>query len=153
MTESVQSSSNPNVLCIEDDYINWLVFDLRMRHACTIDHARNSSDALALINTRRYDLILMDIELANSDLNGIELTKLLRGMPPFPAQGDIVTKVKDIPIIFVTAYYALYETDDLIAVGGTDLVTKPIDFRELAAKIERCNPTLAGKFRSLYDFD
>ncbi len=69
------------------------------------------------------DLILLDIMMPGMD--GLEVCRQLK----------LNDKVKDIPVLFITA---LSETEDKLkgfAVGGSDYITKPFQFEEVHARI------------------
>lgn len=122
------------VLYVEDEEENREVTALRLRDRFELLWATNDREACALIlryHSRLY-AILMDIQLKGSQLDGIQLVRLLRGEPlshlPSYAQG---LPTLDVPIIFVTAYGARYTEEQLLAFGGTHVVTKPVDFVNL----------------------
>jgi diguanylate cyclase (GGDEF)-like protein len=122
------------VLYVEDEAENRDVTELRLRDRFELLWATSDREACSMIQ-RYHDrlyAILMDIQLKGSQLDGIQLTKLLRGEPlsgvPQHAQG---LPVLDVPIIFVTAYGTRYTEEQLLAVGGTAVVTKPVDFVDL----------------------
>jgi DNA-binding response OmpR family regulator len=75
--------------------------------------------SLALQNN--YDIIIMDIVLPGID--GITLCKDLRRVKP------------DIPIIMLTALGAIDDKVEGLDAGADDYLVKPIDFRELHARI------------------
>ena len=110
------------VLYVEDNEANWAITEMSLRDAYHLELATNSDKAIELLNIHRFDLILMDIELQGSRLDGIEITRAIRG-------GGL--SYANVPIIFVTAYSARYSRSDLIAAGGDDLVEKPVDFPKL----------------------
>lgn len=85
--------------------------------------ATSGIQALQMIEKVLPDLILMDIMMPEMD--GFEVCRRLKEMP----------KVKEIPVIFLTART---ETDDIIqgfSVGATDYVTKPFNAAELLARV------------------
>jgi diguanylate cyclase (GGDEF)-like protein len=122
------------VLYVEDEVENRDVTELRLRDRFELVWAATDREACSMVqkHSDRLYAILMDIQLKGSQLDGIQLTKLLRGEPlsgvPQHAQG---LPVLDVPIIFVTAYGSRYTEDQLLAVGGTAVVTKPVDFVDL----------------------
>ena len=80
----------------------------------------------------------MDIELRGSQLNGVELTRLVRGRlesQKIPPYGTSVPKLNT-PIIFVTAYGQLYRSE-LLDAGGDDIIEKPISFTQLQSTVKR----------------
>jgi CheY-like chemotaxis protein len=136
------------VLYVEDNDDNWSVIELRL--GATYELLRASSDREACkILSEQTDLyaILMDVELAGSKLNGIQLTRLLRGTLPMnerPPYAALVPKL-DVPVLFVTAYAAAYAQQRLLEAGADDVLAKPIDFTRLNLALTKLflNRTLA----------
>ena len=138
-TEASADAPKPklNVLYVEDEDLNWEVAELHLRDKYKLTRAANSRDAFAFLAKEKFNAILMDIQLAKSDLNGIEITRILRGKydQPIPdfARGIVAT----CPIIFLTAYSARYNRDELVSYGGTDMLVKPVNFVSLASILSR----------------
>jgi CheY-like chemotaxis protein len=128
-----------DLLYVEDEDLNWEVTLLHLQERYNVSRARNAREAFEKMHAQVFHAILMDIQLGDSDLDGIELTKVLRGthkgILPDYARDFRPTKV---PIIFMTAYSARYRRSDLIEVGGDELVVKPIDFTHLGLCLSRC---------------
>jgi DNA-binding response OmpR family regulator len=85
--------------------------------------ARSGEEALRQLGIAKPDLILLDILLPGID--GFETCRRLKS--------NVTTK--DIPVIFMTA---LTETADKVKgfeVGGVDYITKPVDFKEVVARV------------------
>lgn len=159
------------VLYVEDEVENRDVIELRLRDRFELLWAATDREACSMVQKHgeRLYAILMDIQLKGSQLDGIQLTKLFRGEPlsgvPPHAQG---LPALDVPIIFVTAYGSRYTEEQLLAVGGTAVVTKPVDFvdltlalanaraRSVLRKLEPPRPdrfakdTLTGAFNDKY---
>jgi DNA-binding response OmpR family regulator len=110
------------ILVIEDEK---RVADLVKRELEDQDYAvelafdGNTGKSLALQND--YDVIIMDIVLPGVD--GITLCKDLRLVKP------------DIPLIMLTALGAIDDKVEGLDAGADDYLVKPIDFRELHARI------------------
>ena len=127
------------LLYVEDEDVNWEVTQANLRGRYDLERACEAREVFTRIRQKPYDAILMDIQLIKSDLNGIELVQCLRGKfkgtkPPYA----VGIELPSTPIIFLTAYGARYTREELISLGGDDLVTKPIDFTLLALSISRC---------------
>lgn len=123
------------ILYVEDNDDNWRVADLRLGTKFELVRARGDKEACDLLRASgsRFVAVLMDIELQGSQLNGIDLTRLLRGRPlttPVPGYATGLP-VFDMPVIFMTAYGELHPESALRAAGGDTLMTKPIDFKAL----------------------
>ncbi len=138
-------SSKLHILYVEDNLANYSVAKLHLgsRHRLLI--ARNSREACMCLRAQheRLMVILMDIELRGSELDGIELTRLVRGRLEVEKMPDYAHGVPqlDIPIIFATAFNGRYSPGELEEAGGNLCVSKPIDF----AKLERVLYELTGQ--------
>lgn len=137
-SSTVAKPRSVRVLYVEDEDQNWEIAQLSLRDRYTLERAKDSKEAFAKLRTGAFAAILMDIQLAGSDLNGIEITQVLRG----GYQGKIPEyavgyTLRDTPIIFVTAYNARYTKEELMAYGGNDLLPKPVDFMRLALSISK----------------
>ena len=123
------------LLYVEDNDANWEVAQLLLKGSYQLTRARDAKEAVSHLENSGFDLILMDIELGGSDLDGIQLTQLFRGSlanpPPFAAQ----LRPVDTPIVFVTAYTARYGDHELQSKGGDGVVHKPVDPDELTGAI------------------
>jgi CheY-like chemotaxis protein len=127
--------ARPRVLYVEDNDENWHVTELRLGRSYELLRAANDRSACDLLSQPgKFYAILMDIELRGSQLNGIDLTKLIRGTLPVarrPIYARNVPKL-DVPVFFVTAHGGTaYSHEDLLAVGANDVLAKPIDFTRL----------------------
>lgn len=129
---SVRPEQRDLILYVEDDDENWDVAEYRLSRAYNMLRAPTSERACHWIRQKgaAISLILMDIELRGSELNGTELTELLRGrqlrrkLPDYAHDLPLVTK----PIIFVTAHGARYSDVELMLFGADKVIPKPVDF-------------------------
>lgn len=87
----------------------------------SVDLAYDGGTGKSYALQRDYDLIVMDIVLPGID--GITLCKDLRLVKP------------DIPVIMLTALGAIDEKVEGLDAGADDYLVKPVDFRELHARI------------------
>jgi len=86
--------------------------------------ASDGESALHILETEKFDLILLDIMMPGMD--GFEVCNKLK------ENAD----TKDIPVIFLTARN---ETDDIIRgfqMGGVDYITKPFRKEELLIRVK-----------------
>lgn len=123
------------LLYVEDDDDNWVVTELRLRNVYELVRAATSEQACSVLarRGREFAAILMDIELRDSELNGVELTQLLRGKSTrqnLPAYAR-TAPVLETPILFVTAHGAKYSDAFLLNAGGSKVIPKPVNFGEL----------------------
>jgi CheY-like chemotaxis protein len=118
-----------NILYVEDEDANWQVTELHLRGKYNLKRAVNSSEALAALEREHFDLLLLDIQLKGSELDGIQLCRAIRaGLRSDAARREAIMQM---PIVFVTAYSARYDKPALIEAGGDDVVTKPVDYTRL----------------------
>jgi two-component system, OmpR family, response regulator len=83
--------------------------------------AENGTDALRLVRSQRFDLVILDVMLP--DVDGFEIVRRLR------KDGNRV------PVIFLTAKDAQDDKITGLTIGGDDYMTKPFGLEELAARV------------------
>jgi DNA-binding NtrC family response regulator len=88
----------------------------------------NAKEALEALAQTVPDLIIIDIKLG--DDNGIDLFHTIKGSE----------RLKDIPVIFLTAYNSLKMAMDAKKDGALDYITKPFDVDYLMDRIEQIIP-------------
>ncbi|MFC0426188.1 response regulator transcription factor [Chryseobacterium scophthalmum] len=84
--------------------------------------SEDAEDALVLVERIDFDLIITDIMLPQ--MNGIELSKLIKQKHP------------DLPIIMLTALGTIDEKIEGFDAGADDYMVKPFEIRELYARIK-----------------
>jgi CheY-like chemotaxis protein len=126
----------PWIVYVEDEEDNWIVTELQLRRRFQLSWARDDRAACELLGlaSRPVHAILMDIQLQGAGMDGIQLTRVLRGTAPAAqvpeyARGLAPTTA---PIIFVTAYGARYSEPELLQAGGNGVIHKPVDFVALS---------------------
>ncbi|MFH0736378.1 MAG: response regulator [bacterium] len=87
--------------------------------------AKDGLECLLILETKRPDLILLDIMMPKMD--GFETIKKIR---------DNI-KFSNLPVFALTAFAMLEEKDIIVKNGFTDLITKPIDIPFLASKVNQ----------------
>ena len=114
-----------SILVAEDQYINQeLMLAYLERAGHRADLANNGQEAVEMALARRYDLILMDMQMPL--LSGPEASRAIRAGAG-PNAGT--------PIIAVTAGAMSREIEECLAAGMNDHVLKPIDERLLVKAI------------------
>jgi PAS domain S-box-containing protein len=115
------------LLLVEDNLINQkLAVKLLEKRGHTVHIANNGREAIDAVQRKRYDLILMDLQMPV--MGGIEACKVIRSSEA----GD-----QHVPIIAMTAH-TLPRDRDLCREAGMDgFVTKPVRVEHLMAEIER----------------
>ncbi len=107
-----------HILIIDDDlYISNLLEETLKSEGYSVSRSFSGTEALQILSRETPDLILLDLMLPK--LSGEEL----------------LPKIKDIPVIVVSAKIDIANKVDLLLGGAADYVTKPFDMRELLARI------------------
>lgn len=114
------ASLNYQILYVEDDPAAIDVVSLMIRGLYNLDYARNADEALEKINKKKYDAILMDINLRRG-MDGLQLTQLIREIPRY----------KEIPIIALTAYAMEKEKQEFLSKGLSHYLSKPFRKNDL----------------------
>lgn len=112
----------PRILVVDDDTdISELIALILKREQMEVVVKNDSCEALNLLKTEHFDLILLDIMMPN--LSGTELCGKIR---------DSVNS----PIIFISAKNQIIDKMVGFEIGGDDYITKPFDNDELVLKIK-----------------
>lgn len=119
-SQSHSPAKVPDVLLVEDNFINAEVIANFLTGRFTLDHAYNGASAVEMAQKKNYDIILMDINLGEG-INGVEACQEIRK----------TERYKDTPIVAVTGYSILEEKENLLASGLSDYLSKPFDKKEL----------------------
>lgn len=107
-----------NILIVDDEEsINELVkLNLKLvGHTC--DQAYDGREALDMVTKGPYDLILLDVML------------------PFISGFDLMKKIKETPVIFMTAKDRIEDKIQGLTSGAEDYLVKPFEILELIARI------------------
>jgi signal transduction histidine kinase/FixJ family two-component response regulator len=117
-----------SILQVEDDLVSQLVIKQLCKYAgWKVKSVSNGLEALNIIKSQHFDIILMDIQMPG--LNGIEITKIIRRKENLSSN--------HIPIIATTAYAMSGDKDTCIEAGMDDYISKPINFMKLKEIIEK----------------
>ena len=119
------SKGKPIILIVEDNILNKEVIEIFLDGICTVDYAKTGEKALTLAAQKKYDSIIMDINLG-AGINGLETTKEIRKLDGYGT----------IPIIAITGYAMISDRDKILAEGIDYYLVKPIEKKELVGLME-----------------
>ena len=106
------------ILIIEDDpHIGTMLFELLSKEGYDVTNAYSGTEAILLLSGLTPDLILLDLML------------------PGQSGEDLLPKIKEIPVIVVSAKFDAAHKADLLLRGAQDYITKPFHTKELLARI------------------
>ena len=94
-----------------------------------VDTAGSAMDALQMLGSATYDLILMDIQMPVMD--GVAATKRIRALP---------RPIRDVPIIAMTGNVLPEQVKSFLEAGMNDHVGKPIERAKLYNNVRRWLP-------------
>ncbi len=112
-----------NILVVDDLPTNQLVVEhklQRLGHEVTL--AASGAEALLHLQDREFDVILMDVQMAEVD--GLELTRMIRK--------EEESSSSHVPIIALTAHAMKGDRERCLEAGMDGYVSKPIDWDQLS---------------------
>jgi CheY-like chemotaxis protein len=128
LMEDARQTQNPEpltaqVLIVDDDPLALRIAQVAMGRAKLNSRSTERPlEALDMMSTAQYDLILLDVEMPQ--MTGFDLCRKLRGIPGY----------ETIPVIYVTSHSHFESRAKSILAGGNDLIAKPVFPIELAVK-------------------
>lgn len=107
------------ILIVEDDInIQNILQELLIKNNYEVTSAYSGSEALLLLEKNVFDLVLLDLML------------------PAISGEEIIKKVKNIPIIVLSAKISSEDKVKCLLSGASDYITKPFNSEELLARIQ-----------------
>ena len=117
--------SSSRILVVEDNPDNMiLICDILISLNYQVVQAVDGEQGVAMAESERPDLILMDLSLPR--LDGWHATRKIKAN----------TTLTHIPIIALTAHALIGDREKALAAGCNDYLSKPINFRALANKLD-----------------
>jgi CheY-like chemotaxis protein len=142
----------PRVLVVEDSKLNRMVIMQMLKRTRAYDGAEDSGgsvgevaegvgpvgtaivgeeaasarQAIEMLRTERYDLVLMDIQMPDTD--GLEATRAIRA-------GEAGDRNREVPIIAMTAYATPEDEQACYDAGMSGYLSKPVSLREFATMV------------------
>jgi len=126
VTETFRGLEGKKILVAEDNKINFFVANkFLIGWGMIVTHAENGQYALEMIEKEDFDMILMDLHMPI--LDGIEATRIIRKSNN--------PKIRDIPIIALTAAIMSESHDKIEDLNINDYVLKPFKPQDLYDRI------------------
>ncbi len=114
------------ILVVEDNLVNQKVIQgLLKKRGYSTAVSSDGAQALALLDSTSFDLVLMDVQMPV--LDGLETTRRLRASERW----------RELPVIAMTAHAMSGDRDRCLDAGMDEYLTKPINSRELYSTIEK----------------
>ncbi len=116
-------AADASLLIVEDHPVNQILISriLKKYGFTGLDISENGIDALQKINSRHYDLVLMDCQMPEMD--GYEATRTIRSLE--------VGTDQHLPIVAMTANAMLGDREACLRAGMDEYLSKPVDPEKL----------------------
>jgi ATP-dependent Lon protease len=112
-----------NILIVDDEENLLLLLEkILSKQGYQVATARNSYDALALLETRVFQLAILDIKMFPVD--GVMLL------------GEIKSRRPKTEVIMITAYPTIDTRKECLTKGAATYLTKPVDIQELKSTVD-----------------
>lgn len=114
------------VLLVEDNDINALIAREMLKHAgLQVDVAHHGGEAVEMVDTKDYALVLMDIQMPVMD--GLTAAEHIRSKFSY----------QQLPLIAMTANSSTEDIERSLAAGMQDHISKPIDEKVLLQTVQK----------------
>jgi CheY-like chemotaxis protein/HPt (histidine-containing phosphotransfer) domain-containing protein len=121
------------ILLVEDNAINSEVAVALLSGAnLAVDTAENGQEAITMVRSTSYDMVLMDVQMPVMD--GLEATRLIRSMT-----GPAASSAR-LPILAMTANVFNTDRKACLDAGMSDFIAKPVDPENLFSLIAKWLP-------------
>ena len=119
----------PSILVVEDTPELELLVEYMLNGAYDVVTTEHEEGALRLAAEKRFDLVLMDINLGGAR-TGVDVMDSLRKLPAY----------KDVPIVAMTAYALLEDRARFLAAGFNGYLSKPFTEHQAHTVIQQLLP-------------
>jgi DNA-binding response OmpR family regulator len=121
------TDNSPRVLIVEDHPLIAELVETRLRReGMGPVRVPGGREALAIIGTQPFDLVVLDIMMPEVD--GYEVLRFIRGRPD----------TAQLPVIFLSAKSSPADIEKGFALGANHYITKPFSGHDLIRKIRLC---------------
>ena len=118
-------SAGRHVLVVEDDAVTRKLLQVELnKRGYSVETAADGIRALTAVDSKRPDLVLLDIVLP--ELDGMSLLRALKGRE----------ETRSIPVIMITSVAEPSKMIEAISAGARYFVVKPFQVSALMSKIE-----------------
>jgi signal transduction histidine kinase/CheY-like chemotaxis protein len=143
------------VLVVDDNETNQRVAQLALEsHGCHSDVASNGAEAIEMLLSLPYELVLMDC--AMPEMDGFEATTKIRQMEKQVASGELAvgpnssfTRGRRIPIAAMTAKALSGDRERCLSAGMDDYLSKPLELSSIEAVLTNWVGKISGEPRAI----
>lgn len=114
---------NKTILIIEDSYSSLILLDeVLQTEGYKTKLASNVNEAISLINKEHPDIILLDLNLPK--VSGVDFLKMRREL-----------NIEHIPVLIISAYDSHKSIRQVMALGASDFIAKPLNISIFLEKV------------------
>jgi len=114
------AGKKPNLLIVDNDDSSRDIIKLFLKDLCEMDIADSGEKAYRIVNDKKFDVILMDINLGKG-MSGVETTKEIKKIESY----------KNVPIVAITGFAMRGDKEEFIQAGCTHYLSKPFSRSKL----------------------
>jgi signal transduction histidine kinase/CHASE3 domain sensor protein/ActR/RegA family two-component response regulator len=134
--DPIEATLTLRILIAEDNQVNQLIITRMLEKlGARCDVVANGKEAISALQTRPYDLVLMDCNMPEMD--GYEATAFIRSSSSIPENR--------IPIVAMTANALKGDAERCIQVGMDDYVSKPLSLKSVNDVMQKWNRTISSR--------
>lgn len=104
----------PKLLVVDNDESSRDIIKLFLKNICETDFADSGEKAFRQVNEKKFDIILMDINLGKG-MSGLETTREIRK----------IERYRDVPIVAITGFAMRGDQEEFLQAGCTHYLSKP----------------------------
>jgi len=125
LVDDIPPINDCRVLIIDDSHLTCKLIRTRLEVEGInhIEVAYDGREGLTKLKTFEPDLLILDIQMP--ELDGREVLRLIRSKP----------KYDDLPVIIESALDGVADREELVEMGATNIITKPINHNLLAMRV------------------
>lgn len=124
--DNSDSTGKKKILIVEDDLVGANLMKMFLIRDYIVEISHHGEEALAILESEKFDLIIMDINLPGG-MNGVEATQKLREYEAY----------KKIPVVAVTAYTLPGDEQRFIESGFDGFLVKPFKREDFVHSISQ----------------
>ncbi len=116
------------ILIVDDDKHMRLMMAVQLKKALNVDciEAENGKEAIAKMLVEKPDLVLLDVYMP--EMNGIQVLNKIRS--------SSIRALKEIPVIMLTGASDKPKVMQILKMGVSGYIVKPVNSREAVEKVE-----------------
>jgi CheY-like chemotaxis protein len=125
LRENMAGDKN-KILVVEDNYETQLIIKVALRDKFDVELTGNADEAIKLIKSNLFDLVLLDINL-NGESNGKDILEFIRSN----------FESNNLKVVVMTAYDLDEKEKDYFTGNADGFLPKPIDKNSISAEVNK----------------